>query len=76
MKKVPVKSKIRCILHKGAGPNTWWDINLILYLTFFGHVEGYKVDSKMHDKMSNGWIPVDNVVTLVADGPNVNKTIL
>ena len=42
---------------------------------FFGHAEGVKVALKMYERMQNDGIPIGMVVTLVQDGPNVNKTI-
>ena len=42
---------------------------------FFGHAEGEKVAQKMFEKLMNDQIPVDRMVSLIRDGPNVNKTI-
>ena len=49
----------------------------ITYYTslFFGHVEGEKVAVKMYEQLVSDGIPVAKLVTLVQDGPNVNKTI-
>ena len=43
---------------------------------FFGHAEGDKVASKMFDQLTMDSIPVNRLITLVRDGPNVNKTIM
>ena len=42
---------------------------------FFGHAEGDKVSLKMFNKIHNDGVSVDNLVTPVWDGPNVNKII-
>ena len=42
---------------------------------FFGHAEDVKVALKMYERMQNDGIPVGKMVTLVQDGPNVNKAI-
>ena len=49
----------------------------ITYYTslFFGHAEGEKVAVKMYEQLVRDGIPVAKLVTLVQDGPNVNKTI-
>ena len=49
----------------------------ITYYTslFFGHAEGEKVAVKMYEQLVSDGIPVAELVTLVRDGPNVNKTI-
>ena len=49
----------------------------ITYYTslFFGHAEGEKVAVKMYEQLVSDGIPVAKLVTLVQDGPNVNKTI-
>ena len=47
----------------------------ILHFTVFGHAEGVKVALKMYERIQNDGIPVGKMVTLVRDGPNVNKTI-
>ena len=49
----------------------------ITYYTslFFGHAEGEKVAVKMYEQLFSDGIPVAKLVTLVRDGPNVNKTI-
>ena len=49
----------------------------ITYYTslFFGHAEGDKVAVKMYEQLVSDGIPVAKLVTLVRDGPNVNKTI-
>ena len=49
----------------------------ITYYTsfFFGHAEGEKVAVKMFEQFVSDGIPVAKLVTLVQDGPNVNKTI-
>ena len=49
----------------------------ITYYTslFFGHAEGEKVAVKMYEQLVSDGIPVAKLVTLVRDGPNVNKTI-
>ena len=43
--------------------------------SLFYHAEGDKVLLKMYDKIPAGGKSVDKLVTLVWDGPNVNKTI-
>ena len=43
---------------------------------FFGHAEGDKVASKMFDQLIMDSIPVNRLITLARDGPNVNKTIM
>ena len=49
----------------------------ITYYTslFFGHAEGEKVAVKLYEQLVSDGIPVAKLVTLVRDGPNVNKTI-
>ena len=49
----------------------------ITYYTslFFAHAEGDKVAVKMYEQLVSDGIPVAKLVTLVRDGPNVNKTI-
>ena len=49
----------------------------ITYYTslFFGHAEGEKVAVKVYEQLVSDGIPVAKLVTLVQDGPNVNKTI-
>ena len=49
----------------------------ITYYTslFFGHAEGEKVAVKMYEQLVSDGIPVAQLVTLVRDGPNVNKTM-
>ena len=42
---------------------------------FFGHAEGVKVATAMYNKMQDDGIQVDKMLTLIRDGPNVNKTI-
>ena len=42
---------------------------------FFGHAPGEKVSSEIYNQVQNYRIPVDKMITLVQDGPNVNKTI-
>ena len=42
---------------------------------FFGHAEGVKVATAMYNKMQDDGIHVDKMLTLIQDGPNVNKTI-
>ena len=42
---------------------------------FFGHAEGELVATTMYNKMNEDRLPVERMVTLVRDGPNVNKTI-
>ena len=42
---------------------------------FFGYAEGGKVAVKMYEHLVSDGIPVAKLVTLVRDGPNVNKTI-
>ena len=48
----------------------------ITYYTslFFGHAEGEKVAVKLYEQLVSDGIPVAKLVTLVRDGPNVNKT--
>ena len=41
----------------------------------FGHAEGAKVATAMYNKMQDDGIQVDKMLTLVWDGPNVNKTV-
>ena len=43
---------------------------------FFGHAEGGKVASKMFEQLTADKIPVNKLIALVRDGPNVNKTIM
>ena len=43
----------------------------ILYSVFFGHAEAYKVVSRMIEQYHEDNIPVDKLITLVRDGPNV-----
>ena len=49
----------------------------ILFYTslFFGYAPGEKVSSEIYNQMQNDRIPVHKMITLVLDGPNVNKTI-
>ena len=42
---------------------------------FFGHADGETVAKAMYSKMVEDGLPVDQMATLVRDGPNVNKTI-
>ena len=42
---------------------------------FFSHAEGVKVVTAMYNKMQDDGIQVDKMLTLIWDGPNVNKTI-
>ena len=42
---------------------------------FFGHAEGEVVATAIHEKMLEDGLPIERMVTLVRDGPNVNKTI-
>ena len=42
---------------------------------FFGHAEADKVVSRMIVQLHEGNILVDKLITLVRDGPNVNKVI-
>ena len=44
-------------------------------LVFFDHAEEDKVTEKMYDSMLVDGLPVNKLVTLIRDGPNVNKTI-
>ena len=43
---------------------------------FFGHAEADKVVSRMIEQFCEDNIPVDKLITLVRDGPNVNKAIM
>ena len=43
---------------------------------FFGHAEAYKVVSRMIEQLHEDNISVDKLITLVRDGPNVNKAIM
>ena len=43
---------------------------------FFSHAEDVKVATAMYNKMQDDGIQVDKTLTLIRDGPNVNKTIL
>ena len=43
---------------------------------FFGHAEADKVMSRMIEQFHEENIPVDKLITLVRDGPNVNKAII
>ena len=43
---------------------------------FFGHAEADKVVSRMIEQFHEDNIPVDKLITLVRDGPNVNKAII
>ena len=42
---------------------------------FFGHAEGDKVATTMYNRMLSDGIAVDKMLTLIRDGPKVNKTI-
>ena len=42
---------------------------------FFGHAEGDKVATTMYNRMLSDGIAVDKMLTLIQDGPNVNRTI-
>ena len=42
---------------------------------FFGHAEGMKVADALMEKLQNDDVPVEKMLTLIRDGPNVNKTI-
>ena len=42
---------------------------------FFGHAEGEVVATAIYKKMLEDEIPIERMVALVRDGPNVNKTI-
>ena len=42
---------------------------------FFGHAEGMKVADALMEKLQNDDIPVEKMLTLIRDGPNVNKPI-
>ena len=42
---------------------------------FLGHAEGVMVATAMYNKMQDDGIQVDKMLTLIWDGPNVNKTI-
>ena len=42
---------------------------------FFGHAEGEVVATAIHKKLLEDEVPIERMVTLVRDGPNVNKTI-
>ena len=42
---------------------------------FFSHAEGVKIATAMYNKMQDYGIQVDKMLTLIRDGPNVNKTI-
>ena len=43
---------------------------------FFGHAEANKVVSRMIEQFHEGNIPVDKLITLVRNGPNVNEAIM
>ena len=43
---------------------------------FFGHAEADKVVPRMIEQFHEDNIPVDKIITLVRDGPNVNKAIM
>ena len=43
---------------------------------FFGQAEADKVVSRMIEQFHEDNIPVDKLITLVKDGPNVNKAII
>ena len=43
---------------------------------FFGHAEADKVVSRMIEQFHEDNISVDKLITLVRDGPNVNKAIM
>ena len=43
---------------------------------FLGHAEADKVVSRMTEQFHEENIPVDKLITLVRDGPNVNKAIV
>lgn len=42
---------------------------------FFGHADGITVSESMYKKLVSDGVPVESMLTLVRDGPNVNKTI-
>ena len=42
---------------------------------FFGHVEGDKVATTVYNRMLSDGVAVDKMLTLIRDGPNVNKTM-
>ena len=42
---------------------------------FFGHAEGARVADRIYEVMKKDDLPVQNLCTLIRDGPNVNKTI-
>ena len=44
-------------------------------LSSLSHAEGVKVATAMYNKMQDDGIQVDKMLTLIWDGPNVNKTI-
>ena len=50
----------------------------VIYYTslFFGHAEADKVMSRMIEQFHEENSPVDKLITLVRDGPNVNKAII
>ena len=43
---------------------------------FFGHAEAEKVVSRMIEQFHEDNISVDKLITLMRDGPNVNKAII
>ena len=43
---------------------------------FFGHAYGQTVAHKMYAQLKDDNIPIENLITLIWDGPNVNKTIM
>ena len=67
-----VKKQMDLTLRYWSHEEVW-----ITYYTslFFGHAEGEKVAVKMYEQLVSDGIPVAKLVTLVRDGPNVNKTI-
>ena len=55
---------------------THYEVWILFYTSlFFGHAPGEKVSSEIYNQIQNDRIPVDKMITLVHDGPNVNKTI-
>ena len=71
-----VKSKLPFCIHLRYWSPTHEEVWITYYTSFFfGHAEGEKVAVKMYEQLVSDGIPVAKLVTLVQDGPNVNKTI-
>ena len=57
--------------------NTHQEVYVAFYTSlFFGHATGEIVAKKIFDQMKADQLPMEQLITLVRDGPNVNKTIV